>query len=103
MPVSPIPVTGGEGTPKFERNNTAVFGSFAQMSEFAGVKQSDLVKESDKDSEEKEAEIIMRSFASKKSSMISILYTQREILLFSDGSFAYKRKNKSEKTKQLIK
>lgn len=44
----------------------------------------------------------MRGFAAKKSSMIKILYTQREILLFSDGSFAYKRKNKSEKTKQLI-
>ena len=44
----------------------------------------------------------MRGFASKQSSMIKILYTQREILLFSDGSFAYKRKNKSEKTKQLI-
>jgi len=39
----------------------------------------------------------MRTFVGKKSRMI--LYTQREIILFSDGSFGYKRKNKSDKFK----
>lgn len=29
-------------------------------------------------------------------------YTQREILLYTDGSFAYKAKNKSEKIKMTI-
>ena len=43
----------------------------------------------------------MRTFVGKKSRMI--LYTQREIILFSDGSFGYKRKNKSDKFKQIIK
>lgn len=41
----------------------------------------------------------MRTFVGKKSRMI--LYTQREIILFTDGSFGYKR-NKSEKFKQII-
>jgi len=32
-----------------------------------------------------------------------LFYTKREILLFKDGSFAYKRKNKSIKIKLIIK
>jgi hypothetical protein len=39
-------------------------------------------------------------FAGKKTRMI--FYTQREILLFSNGNFAYKRKNKSEDIKLTI-
>jgi len=31
-----------------------------------------------------------------------IYYSQRELILFSNGSLEYKRKNKSEKTKQTI-
>lgn len=44
-----------------------------------------------------EPEIVLKTFAGKKSRMI--YYTQRELVLFSNGSFAYKKKNKSEKTK----
>jgi hypothetical protein len=44
--------------------------------------------------------IVKRAFAGKKSRMI--FFTQRELLLFSNGNFAYKRKNKSEIIKQTI-
>ena len=44
--------------------------------------------------------IVMRTFAGKKTRMI--FYTQRELLLFSNGNFSYKRKNKSEIIKLTI-
>ena len=44
--------------------------------------------------------IVLNTFAGKKSRMI--YYSQRELILFSNGSLEYKRKNKSEKTKQTI-
>jgi len=46
------------------------------------------------------SEVMMSSFANKKSRMF--FYTKREILLYKDGTFAYKRKNKSEKVKIMI-
>ena len=46
-------------------------------------------------------DIIITTFANKKSRML--FYTKREIILFKDGSFAYKRKNKSIKIKLIIK
>ena len=45
-------------------------------------------------------QIQRQTFAGKKSKMF--FYTQREIVLFTDGSFAYKAKNKSEKIKMTI-
>ena len=46
---------------------------------------------------EETKEVVRSTFAGKKSKMF--FYTQREIVLFTDGSFAYKRKNKSDKIK----
>ena len=50
---------------------------------------------------EEKKEVLMISFAGKKGAL-PLFYTQREIILFSDGSFAYKRKQKSPKIKQMI-
>ena len=47
------------------------------------------------------SKVILTTVASKKSRMI--FYSKREIMLFSDGSFAYKRKNDTEKIKLHIK
>ena len=44
--------------------------------------------------------IVLRTFAGKKTKLI--FYTQREILLFTNGNFAYKRKNNSDTIKQTI-
>ena len=45
-------------------------------------------------------DIILNTFAGKKAKLF--FYTQRELLLFSDGTFAYKRKNKSDIIKLSI-
>tara|TARA_B110000285_G_scaffold226032_1_gene285127 strand:+ start:1410 stop:1553 length:144 start_codon:yes stop_codon:yes gene_type:complete len=39
-------------------------------------------------------EIVLNTFAGKKATLF--FRTQRELLLFSDGTFAYKKKNKSD-------
>ena len=39
-------------------------------------------------------EIVLNTFAGKKAKLF--FRTQRELLLFSDGTFAYKKKNKSD-------
>jgi|TARA_B110001450_G_C17581309_1_gene465043 hypothetical protein len=46
------------------------------------------------------SEIVLNTFAGKKAKLF--FYTQRELLLFSDGTFAYKRKNKSERIKLSV-
>ena len=43
----------------------------------------------------------MITFAGKKG-QLPLFYTQREIILFNDGCFAYKRKQKSPKIKKMI-
>ena len=43
----------------------------------------------------------MTTFAGKKAKLF--FYTQRELCLFSDGTFAYKRKNKSDVIKLSVK
>ena len=85
------------GTPKFDdRTATAVFGSFQEMSQaVCQNKEASLTKD-----RIEEPEIVLKTFAGKKSRMI--YYSQRELILFSNGSLEYKRKNKSEKTKQTI-
>ena len=45
-------------------------------------------------------DIVLNTFAGKKAKLF--FYTQRELLLFSDGTFAYKRKNKSDRIKLSI-
>ena len=42
----------------------------------------------------------MSTFAGKKAKLF--FYTQRELLLFSDGTFSYKRKNKSDVIKLSV-
>lgn len=74
---SPIEVDDDENTPRFDnRNPTAVFGSSAEMHQTLGQRFSALkkAKESVLDKEE-EPELLLRSFASKKSNMLRILYT----------------------------
>ena len=95
--LSPSKPGEGVGTPKFDdRTATAVFGSFQEMSQaVCQNKEASLTKD-----RIEVPEIVLKTFAGKKSRMI--YYTQRELILFSNGSFAYKRKNKSEKTKQTI-
>ena len=43
----------------------------------------------------------MTTFAGKKAKLF--FYTQRELLVLKDGTFAYKRKNKSDQIKLMIK
>jgi hypothetical protein len=50
---------------------------------------------------EDKKEVQMITFAGKKGSL-PLFYTQREIILFNDGCFAYKRKQKSPKIKKMI-
>ena len=45
--------------------------------------------------------IVMQGFAQKKTRMFFV-YNEREICLFSNGNFAYKRKNHSEQIKKTI-
>lgn len=48
-----------------------------------------------------EPEIVLKTFAGKKSKLI-FHYNQRELILYSNGSLSYKKKNKSDNTKQTI-
>ena len=48
-----------------------------------------------------EPEIVLKTFVGKKSKLI-FHYNQRELILYSNGSLAYKKKNKSDNTKQTI-
>lgn len=91
-------MTEDVGTPKFDdRTKTAVFGSFQEMSQAVGEK-----KETSSAKDVKcEPEIVLKTFAGKKSKLI-FHYNQRELVLFSNGSVAYKKKNKSESTRQTI-
>lgn len=78
-------------TPKFdERTITAVFGNIDEI-QACQMEQN----------EEEEKQILLRTLAGKKSRLI--IYTTREVLLFSDGSLAYKRRNKSQVIKYIIK
>jgi hypothetical protein len=51
--------------------------------------------------EKEEKQVLLRTLAGKKSRLI--IHTTREVLLFSDGSLAYKRRNKSQVIKYIIK
>ena len=96
--LSPVKLSEDVGTPKFdERTKTAVFGSFQEMSQaMSEKKEASLAKDV-----ASEPEIVLKTFVGKKSKLI-FHYNQRELILYSNGSLAYKKKNKSDKTKQTI-
>lgn len=67
-----------------QRKETANFGSNEDMFiKSCSFKNKDLSKD-----------ILMTTFAGKKAKLF--FYTQRELLVLKDGTFAYKRKNKSD-------
>ena len=67
----------GEATGDFpDRKHTAIFGE-------TPLKKSDITDD-----------VLLSTFAGKKAKLF--FYTQRELLLKTDGTFCYKRKNKSE-------
>ena len=68
--------------PENERKGTANFGETP-------------LKNTDKDSD-----VILTTFAGKKAKLF--FYTPRELLLLKDGTFCYKKKNKSDKIKLSI-
>lgn len=72
-------ITSGELTGDFpERKHTAIFG------ETLLITSSEIAKDN----------IMLTTFAGKKAKLF--FYTQRELLLLKDGTFCYKKKNKSQ-------
>lgn len=96
----------GTSTPKFHKTDrafTAVFGNAdgveaEEMKYFCVTTGNNMETEAD---DEDDQTVLLRTFAGKKSRLI--ISTTREILLFKDGSFAYKGRKKSKKIKQTIK
>ena len=88
----------GQLSPTFadNRKDTAFFGN-KELSQTQEIRRT--INFSPRDS--LKSKVILSTVASKKSSFV--FYSKREIMLFSDGSFAYKRKNNSDKIKLHIK